>query len=252
MLLAYGPHIPERARILEIGAGAGWQAAELSNSGFLVEAIDVASSIYYQERVYDVEIYDGRHIPFLDQYFDIVFTSHVLDEVEHVEQVMSEMARVLKPEGVAIHVLPTASWRVWTNIAHYPALSKALWRRIAGSQPLMYSRPDCHHHKHSNKIRSNGASKSLFQSIWSNIMPSGLGVRGNSFSQIYSFSGTGWEKFFMSFGWETIRMTNGLFYTGYSILGPRVTIGQRMLLSKIFGSSAHILMTKPSIKVRIS
>ena len=70
--------IPPGSRILEIGAGAGWQSRALAQMGFAVEAVDVASALHADTRVFPVEEYDGRHLPFADESFDVVFSSNVL------------------------------------------------------------------------------------------------------------------------------------------------------------------------------
>ena len=41
-------------RILEIGAGTGWQAEQLSRLGYFVDAIDLPSSNYRDQRVFKV------------------------------------------------------------------------------------------------------------------------------------------------------------------------------------------------------
>lgn len=102
----------ESRRLLEIGGGTGWQAKFLSQRGFDVESIDVALN---EGQVWPVKVYDGCHIPFEDEYFDLVFSSNVLEHIPHVLDFQTEIQRVLKNDGVAIHILPSSSWRFWSN-----------------------------------------------------------------------------------------------------------------------------------------
>lgn len=90
---------PRGGKILEIGAGAGWQAGELQKLGYEVSAIDIEESNLINERIYPVINYDGHIIPFEDNYFDIIFSSNVLEHVPHILQFQSEIHRVLKPGG---------------------------------------------------------------------------------------------------------------------------------------------------------
>src|SRR5690606_13540211 len=117
--------IPAGARILEIGSGAGWQAKQLASYGHEVEGIDVIGNDinydYRDVRVWDVKIYDGRHIPFPDNHFDVVFSSNVLEHIPHVKALQPEIQRVLNDNGICIHLLPSASWRFWTSITYYVA-----------------------------------------------------------------------------------------------------------------------------------
>ena len=108
--------IPPRSSVLEIGAGTGWQARALAEHGHQVSAVEVASSNYREELVWPVTEYDGEHIPFPPDSFDIVFSSNVLEHIPNVREFQRELHRVLKPGGSAIHVVPSSAWSLWTNL----------------------------------------------------------------------------------------------------------------------------------------
>ena len=98
----------------------------LASEGFVVEAIDLEQNPYAKNLVYNVISYDGKNIPFPDEYFDVVFSSNVLEHIAHIDQFLLEIKRVLKSNGIAIHILPTGSWRFWTNLSHYLYIIKAI------------------------------------------------------------------------------------------------------------------------------
>ena len=110
--------LPDSGRVLEIGAGAGWQAKYLANRGYIVSAIDLPSSNYLENRIWPVIDYDGSKIPFDNNTFDVIFSSNVLEHIPNVYAFQEEIHRVLKQDGRVIHVLPSSGWRFWTNIAH--------------------------------------------------------------------------------------------------------------------------------------
>ncbi len=110
--------LPPRGRVLEIGAGTGWQARVLENRGYDVSAIDLASSNYRANRVWPVTEYDGKSIPFADNTFDIIFSSNTLEHIPNIYEFQKEIHRVLRLDGIVLHVLPSSSWRLWTNITH--------------------------------------------------------------------------------------------------------------------------------------
>ena len=60
--------------------------------------------------VYDGEfvdiVYDGGEVPFPNQYFDIIFSSSVLEHVEDLDSSLEELHRVLKIGGYSIHSVP--------------------------------------------------------------------------------------------------------------------------------------------------
>jgi len=146
--------LPARCALLEIGSGSGWQAKRLSTLGFSVEAIDVPSSNYVSTRVWPVREYDGTRIPFLDESFDCVFSSNTLEHIPHVREFQREILRVLKPGGIAVHVVPSASWRVWTNLTN----------------PLRYFTPPLRHGEHA----SNALTEMLYfrRGWWENLFRS--------------------------------------------------------------------------------
>lgn len=111
--------LPACGRLLEIGAGAGWQAKLFASRNYLVSAIDLPSSNYAENRIWPVIDYDGRQIPFDDSAFDIIFSSNVLEHIPDVYGFQKEIHRVLKRDGRVVHVLPSTSWRFWTNITEF-------------------------------------------------------------------------------------------------------------------------------------
>lgn len=101
-------------KILEIGAGAGWQSKILSDNGFDVVAIDLIDTNYKQEQVFNVINYDGYTIPFENESFDLVFSSNVLEHIPHIKDFQKEIYRVLKKDATCIHLVPSSYWRFWT------------------------------------------------------------------------------------------------------------------------------------------
>ena len=110
--------LPPAGRLLEIGSGAGWQAKALEARGYSVSGIDLPSSNYRDAIIWPVTQYDGSHIPFEDNTFDIIFSSNTLEHIPHVVEFQKEIQRVLKPDGMVVHLLPSGTWRFWTNLTH--------------------------------------------------------------------------------------------------------------------------------------
>ena len=54
-----------------------------------------------------VRVADDGKLPFPDQHFDFVCTNQVFEHVHNLGPVLAELARVTKPGGVHVHVLPT-------------------------------------------------------------------------------------------------------------------------------------------------
>jgi len=234
------PLMPKGSYVLEIGSGAGWQAAVLSQKGFEVEAIDIEQSSYSAQRVWPVRDYDGVHIPFADNSFDFVFSSNVLEHIPHIEQFQAEIKRVLKPGGIAIHILPTGVWRFWTNVTFYPV-------RMQQFLSMLFSRLS---QKNTNTGRNicgvkqteqKRNSDNILKKIRHLIIPAGHGVSGSCISQLYLFSRFRWLKMFRRTGFSIQNCyPNRLFYTGHLLCGSLFTIRFRHWLSYLMGSSCLI------------
>lgn len=228
-----------KSRILEIGAGAGWQAQALSDQGFSVQAIDIEESRYHRHCVWDVVIYDGHNIPFPDESFDVIFSSNVLEHIPHLEVFQEEIKRVLKPSGLAIHVLPSAAWRFWTNITHYPYVLKVLlcgtWLRSPFTRKNQKKAKD-------SSFKGYKLSQVLVRAFW----PSRHGERGNSITEHYFFSRWYWRTIFRKTGWHVESLTaNNIFYTGNVLLGTLLDMNVRQKLSFLLGSSSMTYVVKP-------
>lgn len=226
--------LPTGGKLLEIGAGAGWQAKALSDAGFEVTAIDIESGGYEEQRVWPVKSYDGVKIPFPDSSFDIVFSSNVLEHIPHGEEFQSEIRRVLRPQGRAVHVLPTATWRFWTSLAHYAFLGRlgvAILHR-SDKDPL-------------EGAIKRARRRSLRQKLRRALFPARHGEVGNTVSELYLFSRLRWRPLFERTGWKLDEVYPvGLFYTGYMVAGPSCGIRTRQLLSRALGSSGLIYVLR--------
>lgn len=224
-------HFRTGARILEIGAGTGQQAAEIARRGFAIEAIEISASNYSGSRIYPIADYDGQHIPFPDASFDIVFSSNVLEHVPNLSQLNREIRRVLKPDGYCIHVMPTHSWRFWTTISSFPAVAQYLQSPRGPALP------------------SANVQAQVQAGIWQRLRRhfGRHGERGNVISELWLFHPSWWRRAFRGDGFEIIRDEPvGIFYTGNTVFGTTIfSIERRQRLARILGSACHLYEVKP-------
>jgi SAM-dependent methyltransferase len=93
-----------RSSIIEIGAGEGSILNRLSELSFGDElfAIEISPSgvetIKGKEipRLAECKLFDGYHVPYDDDRFDIAILSHVIEHVEYPRQLLYEAARIAK------------------------------------------------------------------------------------------------------------------------------------------------------------
>lgn len=227
------------ARILEIGAGTGQQARDLSTRGFDIAAIEVPDSNYADKRLFPIVNYDGSHIPFDDNSFDIVFSSNVLEHVPDLHQLNSEIRRVLRPDGYCVHIMPTHSWRCWTTLSAFPTAfqyagtlrSQMLPRRLPGSRLLK-----------------------VLAVVWLQVarhlaapfFQRRHGERGNIISETWLFHPDWWRRAFREDDFEIVHdEPMGLFYTGNMLFGLRLSLARRKQLANTLGSACHLFKVRP-------
>ncbi|WP_299291302.1 class I SAM-dependent methyltransferase [uncultured Mucilaginibacter sp.] len=97
-------------KVLEVGAGDGSILYYLDQWNFAPElhAIEISESgvEHIKSRnlksVKSVQVFDGYHIPFEDQTFDLVILAHVLEHVEFERMLLRELKRVSKFQVIEV------------------------------------------------------------------------------------------------------------------------------------------------------
>ncbi|HEX5587387.1 MAG TPA: class I SAM-dependent methyltransferase, partial [Acidimicrobiia bacterium] len=138
---------PAPARLLELGAGTGWQSSLLSKQGYEVASVDVDVMPAAETGYAPVLPIDGVRLPFASGSFDVVFSSNVLEHVVDLPGLLREVDRVLGADGRAVHLMPTPTWRVAAMSMFYLTVPKraahwALARRANAARTLEVVAPD--------------------------------------------------------------------------------------------------------------
>jgi ubiquinone/menaquinone biosynthesis C-methylase UbiE len=94
------------ARLLDLGCGTGHQMASLRDRGFEVTGVDGSAEMLAHARANnpDAELHqaDVGQLPLADESFDYVLSIEVLRYLSEPERCVAEIARVLRPGGVAL------------------------------------------------------------------------------------------------------------------------------------------------------
>jgi SAM-dependent methyltransferase len=231
--------LPLQGCLLEIGAGTGLQGMTLRNFGYDVQMVDLPSSNYAAERLCDITNYDGRKIPFYDATFDVVYSSNVLEHVVELPLLLAEIRRVLRPNGYAIHVVPTHYWRFWTSLCEFPtAAQRACYLLKYLLKPLRSS------------LAAPDVTPTWVAVARCMARPFALrrhGERGTALSELLLFQPVYWRRTFTNNGYRVLHESPGrLFYTGTMLMGRRLSIAQRRKLSRVLGSATQLFVVSPA------
>lgn len=99
----YAPEL--KGKILDFGCGSKpYQSLFINATSYVGVDIEREGHSHLSEPV-DV-MYDGKTISFPDGYFDAVFSSEVIEHIFNLEEIIPEIARVMKSEGKLLLTCP--------------------------------------------------------------------------------------------------------------------------------------------------
>lgn len=99
----YSGHL-SGGKLLDVGCGSKPYRSFFSVEEYVGMDIEINRHAHSNE---DIDVYyDGRHIPFEDEFFDNVFSSEVFEHVFNLEELLGEINRVTKMEGKLLITLP--------------------------------------------------------------------------------------------------------------------------------------------------
>ena len=139
--------------VLEICCGVGFDALELAKHGAKVTFISPSPRLIELTRKYfayqgldaNLKIGNGDELPFQANSFDVVIARGILMFTAHPENVLSEIFRILKPDGeVVAHLHNKYSWYVLlarlsrTNLIHEVIDPPVSWRNSIKDAKRMF------------------------------------------------------------------------------------------------------------------
>ena len=231
--------IPRGTRIVEIGGGTGYQAHLLSQRGYPVVSVDLPSSCHAPGMFADVMQYDGRRLPFADKSFDVALSSMVMPCVADSRALHRELARILRPGGSCVHVVPTHFWGIWRLVFYQLFVLKSAVERLMRREDA----PASHHPAPSFAPPARRATAEVLRRC---LGPQSVGVRGNAFTEPWFLRPAWWRAHFVRNGWTVIQERPvPLYHTGYRLLGSLLPVSARRRLAHLLGPSGHLFKVVP-------
>ncbi|MBX3491405.1 MAG: FkbM family methyltransferase [Parvibaculum sp.] len=115
------------AKVLDLGCGAGntvdFFRSRLPESKWVGVDVEQSPEVATRTRSDATFVtFDGVNLPFADGEFDLIYSNQVLEHVRHPERLLSEVHRVLSPDGFFIgqtsHLEPFHSFSYWNFTAY--------------------------------------------------------------------------------------------------------------------------------------
>lgn len=110
-------YIPYGARVLEVGAGAGYGASYLADAFPGIVATDMSDdALTYARRRYprvDFRRAAATELPFAENSFDAVISFQVMEHVPDDTAYLTGIQRVIRPGGRLILSTPNRRWRLY-------------------------------------------------------------------------------------------------------------------------------------------
>lgn len=118
MLARFEP-FRKTGRILDVGCSAAFFMSVAKEKGWQPQGAEIAKwAADFSKNELGIEVFNGmlQDAKFPDGHFDVVFSSHVMEHIGQPLGLLTEMARVLRPGGAHVTVVPTQfaspSWRL--------------------------------------------------------------------------------------------------------------------------------------------
>ncbi len=133
---------PPEVAVLEVGCGGGILLEEIAEMGFKTTGIDPAESsvnaaiLHSKKKNLNIRYETGRgeNLPYESESFDVVLCCDVLEHVQDLPKVISEISRVMKKGGVFIY--DTFNRTLMSNLGVIKILQE--WKRWAIMPPGLH------------------------------------------------------------------------------------------------------------------
>ena len=238
--------VPEETfdEALELGAGDGLQGPLLARYAKKVLCTDLNDERL--RRIDDpkvaYEICDAEDLPFETGRFDLVYSSNLLEHLPDPARALSEMSRVLRDDGVMVHIVPNRFWKVLHVLLFYPSQLVSL-AEIALSRQRQESIGRA-------KGKGNNLKGRRPSFVRRNLLPAVHGEYAGHYSEFIGMGGSFWKPLFSRAGLELAGSVRGLPAHSPYRFGLE---SPRKVLSRLGVASCNgYVLTKPGAASRLA
>lgn len=147
---------------------------------------------------------------FADREFDIVFSSNLFEHLPDPRCCLKGIHRILKDDGITIHIMPNPIWKVSMLLLFYPVLLFTLPARVI-HKIRKHKRKDVTPGI-GNNPKFSGRKKGFFRN---RLIPIPHGAYKSNIEEIFEYRKKKWEKVLESSNFDVITVLKGPFCFGY-------------------------------------
>lgn len=221
----------QKIKILELGGGEGYLAKRINEIGHDVTSIDL-NPRFPQD--FPVQKANAEKLDFSDESFDVVFSSHVVAHIADPKKVFDELKRVLKKDGIIIHIVPSPWWSLITNFWHYCFIPKYIFRSIKKRISKVQN-------QNTDIKQQADEKKKTIKDLFANP----IGVNPSFIHELFYFRKNSWRLFFDKHDFEIISIKNcPQLSSGYGVFKNKLLKQRKFIAEKFFSSSYCFVLKK--------
>ncbi|OHA64756.1 MAG: hypothetical protein A2843_02455 [Candidatus Wildermuthbacteria bacterium RIFCSPHIGHO2_01_FULL_48_27b] len=96
----------EGEKVLEIGCNRGALVKRLQGLGVDAYGVDINAEAIADRVTNNLSVMDATHLEFPDNSFDKVYSLHTIEHIPDLQKALTEMERILKPQGRLVLTYP--------------------------------------------------------------------------------------------------------------------------------------------------
>jgi len=200
---------------LEIGAGDGFQ------SQFIKRYVKhLICTEYYKERLREIKHIDGIEYKIADanylsdhfneKEYNLIYSSNVLEHLSKIENVLDSMRRILKDDGIMIHIMPNRLWKILHIAMWYLRYPKKIKKKLSRKKTTNKKKRQTLINN-PKKVLNNDIIKSKLNKFF----PKPHGIEQNNYREFLAFGQRAWKSVFQNAGFEILQIRKLQFHTPY-------------------------------------
>ena len=221
---------PNNCIILEVGSGGGFQTPYLQCLGRVVACdIYTANKIKSSKNAHFVQS-SITEAPFKNGQFDLVFSNHVIEHIENVEEAFREIQRIGRQNCIYAFAVPTNIWLLLAIPSQYWSRIKRIVKRVK-VRGINHSEKSCQVHN----INKGTLKKMFLHKLLRYVMPRGHGVRMNFGKCFSAFKINSWISLFEKNNFRVKKVQSLLLYapSGWPIIPTMKACDRLKLCSSV-------------------